>query len=270
MARVSLLGELSASIAHELHQPLAAILCNAQAAQRLLPATPDRAEIRSIIDDIVADDRRAGLLISRLKASMTKTAPQRQTLHVPAIAEEALALARGELLTSGTTVAMHFAENLPLVSGDRIQLQQVLLNLIVNAARAQQNRPQAQRQITLGARRASDSDLQVEVRDRGDGIPPEQLTAVFEPFFTTKVDGLGMGLSICRTIVEDHGGSLWASNNLDQGATFHFTLPVAGDAGTDTSRLPSASLSWPRGTVYGGWVDRPVVADCEGGGSENL
>lgn len=240
IARVSLFGELSASIAHELHQPLAAILCNAQAAQRLLRTAPAPDEIRSIIDDIVADDRRAGLLISRLKASMTKAPPQRQPLHLQEVANEVLVLTRGELVACGTTVTTRFAESLPLVSADRIQLQQVLLNLVVNAARAQQDRPQSHRQITLTARPTSESVLQLEVTDRGHGIPPGQLAVIFEPFFTTKVDGLGMGLSICRTIVEDHGGVLWASNNPDEGATFHFTLPVAGCA---VAPAPSVSFA---------------------------
>lgn len=254
IARVSLLGELSASIAHELNQPLTAILSNAQAAQRLLRVspTPDLDLIRDIVDDIAADDRRAGLVIKRLQTVMTKSEPQHLPLHLEEVVEEALALGHGELVARDVSATKHFAETLPTVSADRIQMQQVVLNLILNAAQAQQELPRSERQIRFQAWRTADGGLQLDVIDRGHGIAPDQLTAIFEPLVTTKIDGIGMGLAICRAIVEDHGGRLWASNNAGPGATFHLTLPplcpslAADQADPPAPRRTSKPVSLPQ------------------------
>ncbi len=228
LTRVSLMGELAASLAHELNQPLTAILSNAQAAQRFLRMPePDLDTVREIVDDIAADDRRAGDVISRLRASMKKGEPRFQTLRCHDVVGGVLRLVRNELMLRQVSVVVECPDDLPGVRGDRVQLQQVLLNLILNAADAMRDAPVADRRITISARRGESDTVQATVSDRGRGIPADQISTVFEPFFTTKREGLGLGLAICRTIVEEHHGRLWAINNPDRGASFHLTLPAA-------------------------------------------
>jgi signal transduction histidine kinase len=235
-SRVVMLGELSGALAHELSQPLTAILSNAQAALRLLPADPvDLDELRNIVTDIVADDIRAGRVISRLRALLKNDPAQHLPLDVNEVALDALRLMRIDLLNRNVPVITQLGAGLPLVEGDRVQLQQVLLNLLINGREAMDGAPD--RTLTLRTVALTDGGVEVSVTDRGSGIPPENLERIFEPFVSAKPEGLGLGLAICRTIVTAHHGRLWATNNADRGASLHFTLrppktsvPPAGSA----------------------------------------
>lgn len=230
LSRVSMLGELSGSLAHELNQPLTAILSNAQAARRLLDrGVPDVTEVREILNDIVDQDRRAGDVIQRLRTMLKKGEVQRLPLDAGGLILESLRLMRGELAGRGVAVTTELAPDMPPVSGDRVQLQQVFLNLVINASDAMAALEPADRRLLVRAERDGDGGIRVSVSDRGCGIPADQLEAVFEPFVTTKAAGLGLGLAVCRTIVRAHGGEIRAENNGEgtPGATLRFVLPGA-------------------------------------------
>ncbi len=226
LSRVAMLGELSGSLAHELNQPLTAILSNAQAAQRFLKQDPPRIDrIPEILADIVSSDHRAGAVIARLRLLLRKEAAKRQALDINEVVVESLHLMRSDLIDRGVTVVTHLEPGLPRVDGDRSQLQQVLLNFIINGCDAMQGQEE-DRTLLVRTRGTPEGRVEVAVMDRGTGILPADLARVFEPFVTTKAQGLGLGLSICRSIVEAHGGSVWASNNAERGATLHFALPA--------------------------------------------
>jgi PAS domain S-box-containing protein len=226
LARVASLSELSGSLAHELNQPLAIILSNAQAAQRLLAKDPpDLKEVREILEDIVSEDRRAGDVIKRLRALLKRGDVERQPVRIDEVIQEVLALIRGDLVGRGIGVRYQPGDNPPTLFGDRIPLQQVVLNLITNAADAMAANVPAERQLTI-TEHCDGPVVRVCVSDAGCGLPTEA-GRIFEPFFTTKPHGLGMGLSICRTIVSAHGGRLWAEPNDPRGTKFHLELPVA-------------------------------------------
>ena len=228
LSRVAMLGELSGSLAHELNQPLTAILSNAQAAQRFLNQSPPRVEkLAEILIDIVKSDHRAGAVIQRLRSMLRKEEAQRHPLDVNEVVEESLRLVRSDLLNRQVVVSTELAEALPAVSGDRNQLQQVLLNLMINGCDAMDGRP-AESRLLVRTRGTANGNVEISVADRGAGIPSEDLERIFEPFVTTKAHGLGLGLPICRSIVEAHGGRLWATNNADRGATVHCELPAQG------------------------------------------
>jgi PAS domain S-box-containing protein len=229
LSRVALLGELSGSLAHELNQPLAAILSNAQAAQRFLAQSPPRVEqLGEILSDIVKSDHRARSVIQRLRAMLRKEAVQHQRLDLNELVEESLRLMRSDLEHREVKADAVLAAALPAVMGDRPQLQQVLLNLMINGCDAMAAGA-VERRLLLRTCRNTRGQVEVSVGDRGTGIGPAELERIFEPFVTTKAQGLGLGLSICRSIVEAHGGRLWASNNADAGATLHVELPAAAD-----------------------------------------
>lgn len=227
LTRVAILGQLSGALAHELTQPLTAILSNAQAGQRLLGTSrPDGREIRLIFDDIVRNDKRAGEVIARLREMLKRGELQILRLDLEQLIREMLTLARSELAARQVETDLEVDRELPLVKGDRVQLQQVLLNLLMNAAEAMAaNAPRDRRVRVRVARRGT--GVCTTISDCGPGIPAHQLETVFDAFYTTKDNGLGLGLSICRSIVTAHGGRLWASNNLPRGSSFHFTLPAA-------------------------------------------
>jgi two-component system, LuxR family, sensor kinase FixL len=227
LSRVAMLGELSGSLAHELNQPLTAILSNAQAAQRFLARdNPDLNEVREILQDIVNDDKRAGEVISGLRLLLTKGQMQSQPLDLNHVVSDVLRLVRSDLLNSGVIVNTDLLRGLPAATGDRVQLQQVMINLVVNGCEAMASVDGAARQLAVRTALTAEGEVCVSVSDLGHGIPHHNLERVFDPFFTTKTHGLGLGLAVCRTIVAAQGGRLWAANNTGRGASFHFTLPA--------------------------------------------
>lgn len=233
LSRVALLGELSGSLAHELNQPLAAILSNAQAAQRFLERDAGNIdEVREILADIVADDKRAGEVIRRLRALLKKEEFVHRPVDVNEVVGEVLRMIRSDLLNRNVTVKNDLATDLPMARGDIVHLQQVLLNLFMNACDAMAALAPPDRLLSVSTRLTNDGVIEVCVADQGWGIPPDQLEKVFEPFMTTKAHGMGLGLLVCRTIVQSHGGKLWAVNNAKRGATFHFTLSTYGESHT--------------------------------------
>jgi two-component system, LuxR family, sensor kinase FixL len=227
LSRVATLGELSGSLAHELNQPLTAILSNAQAAQRFLAKHPPRLDkLSEILADIVSSNRRASGVIQRLRVLLRKEDAQHGPLDVNEVVEEALRVMRSDLLSRQISVETRLATGLPAVNGDQSQLQQVLLNVVINGCDAM-DRQSGDRQLTITTHNTAYGTVRVTVADRGHGIPTVDLGRIFEPFMTTKSHGMGLGLAICRSIVEAHGGKLWATNNPAQGATLHCELPAA-------------------------------------------
>ena len=229
LARVSVLGQLSGALAHELNQPLSAIHANAEAALLILERQPVELapEIREILDDIVAADQRAALVIRRLAALLKRGEARLQALETRELVDDVLDLAHGELVTRRVIVTANVPVHAPAVRGDRIQLQQVFLNLILNGCEAMADVPAAERRLLLTVEAEGRNDVHFAIRDRGTGIPASLIDRVFEPFVTTKAEGLGLGLSISRTIVVAHGGRLWAENNPDRGVTMHCVLATA-------------------------------------------
>jgi PAS domain S-box-containing protein len=227
LSRLTTIGELAGSLAHELNQPLTAILSNAQAAQRLLEREPqDIAEVSEILHDIVESDKHAGEVIQRLRAMLRKGEERLEPLDMTEIVQDVLKLARSDLLNHGVAVTTELSSGLPAIAGDRVQLLQVLLNLVLNGIDAMAREPRDRRRLVFGTERRDDGDVHVWVTDSGAGIREEQTDRVFEPFFTTKSSGMGLGLSVCRTIITAHGGRIWATNNAVQGATLHLGLPA--------------------------------------------
>jgi two-component system sensor kinase FixL len=224
LSRVAMLGELSGALAHELNQPLSAILSNAQAAQRLLRFDPpEMTEVEDILADIVADDRRAGDVIQRLRTWLRKEQVEHVPLGVNGVVLDALHLVRGDLQQRNVDVQLELAGEIPRVLGDRIQLQQVLLNLVMNGADAMDG---ATTTRTLCVRTtATAHGARVDVLDSGRGIAPEIRHTMFEPFETTKPNGMGMGLAVCRTIIEAHGGHVWAEDRSEGGTCVAFEIP---------------------------------------------
>jgi signal transduction histidine kinase len=231
IGRVSTMGELTASLAHELTQPLAAILHNAQAAQHILGAgTVNLEEIREILADIVDDDRRADGVIRRLRGLLKKGALEFATLDINEIMTEMMRLVSSEAALRNVSVRLELAPRLPPTQGDRVQLQQVILNLVLNGLDAMPEQVTGARTLALHTAKDSATTIRVEVQDRGRGIDGADLDNIFQAFYTTKATGLGMGLAIARSIVEAHGGQLEARNNPEGGATFSFTLPISDQA----------------------------------------
>ena len=231
LSRVAVLGELSGALAHELNQPLTAILSNVQAAQRILAREPpDLEEVQSILGDVVAEDLRAREVMKRLRLLMEKGEVSQHRLDVNAVVRDVLRLVNSDLLLHGVTAHTHLAGDLPAVTGDRVQIQQVLLNLIVNGCHAMNDGNGEERRLVLRTEARDGDGVLVTVSDRGAGILPGDLERIFEPFFTTHAGGMGLGLAVCRSIIGAHGGKLWASNNEGAGASFHFTLPARASA----------------------------------------
>jgi PAS domain S-box-containing protein len=225
LSRVFTLGELSGSLAHELSLPLTAILSNAQAAQRILAnGETDLAELRKILNEVISEDKRAGEVIRRLRLWLKNGEVQQHSLPINQVVHDVLKLIRSD---QHVTVDTELARNLPTVIGDPVQLQQVLVNLVVNACDAMTGctTPERRLLIRTGIENGSSAVI-VSVTDRGSSIPEERMKQIFEPFFSTKAKGMGLGLSVCRTIIAAHRGQLWATNNADCGATFHFSLPI--------------------------------------------
>jgi signal transduction histidine kinase len=227
LGRVAVLGQLSGALAHELRQPLAAILANAEAARHLVEREPiDVAELGAIHTDVVAEARRAAAVIDGLRAMHQRRDMRLEAIAPEDLVREALRLAHTEIMTRGVSATWNIESALPAVLADRVQIQQVLLNLILNSCEAMAERDASDRLLTLGA---SESGAHVcfSVRDAGTGIPDALIEKLFEPFVTTKPEGLGLGLSIARTVVDTHGGRIWAENARGRGATISFLLPSA-------------------------------------------
>ena len=225
IARVTTMSELAAALAHEIRQPIAGALMNAKACVRWVAREqPDLAEARAAAERMVVDTTRAAEIIGRVASLYKKGAPQRELVDVNAVARETLELLRSASERQGVVIHAELAPDLPSVPGDRVQLQQVLMNLMMNAIEAMQG---TGGELTLRSELRGDGALLFSVADTGVGLPPAQPGAIFEAFFTTKPQGTGMGLSISRSIIEAHGGKLWADGGAPRGATFHFTLPGA-------------------------------------------
>jgi signal transduction histidine kinase len=225
LARVAALGQLSGALAHELNQPLASICSNAQAARHLLNRRPaDLGEVDAILQDIVSQDQRAAQVIRRLRALLKRGETRLQSVDMTELVNEALELAHGELIARAVTATAVIPPDVPPVSGDRVQLQQVLLNLILNACEAMDTTAPPDRRLFLMVGSDARNNVQLSIRDCGPGIPSALIDHLFEPFVTTKPEGLGLGLSISRTIVAAHGGRMWAENNAGGGATVHCLL----------------------------------------------
>ena len=227
VTRTTTAGQLAASLAHELNQPLTAILSNAQTAQVLLAANPpDLAEVRDALGDIEHDSQRAGEVIRRLRALFNKTGQERSVLQINDVIQETLDLLRSEFVMKGVFSQVDLDPTLPKVLGNRIELQQVVLNLVVNAMDAMSECPPGQRRLLIKACGREPREICVCIQDSGPGIRVQPISRLFEPFFTTKPGGMGMGLAISHSILEAHGGRFGAVNNPDCGATFHLTLPI--------------------------------------------
>ena len=226
VSRMTMMGEIAASLAHELNQPLAAILNNSQAAQRLMSTgRAQPTDTMQILTDIADDCQRAGEVIWRLRGLLSREESARQPLSLNLVVHDVQHLLRSELITRHARLTLALNDDLPNVVADRIQLQQVVLNLALNALDAMSDHEMSDRQLLI-ATSSQGHFVQVDVRDHGPGIAPEHLGRLFDPFFSTKPSGLGMGLRICSSIVRAHGGRIWAVNNAESGATFSFTVPL--------------------------------------------
>ena len=233
--RVSMMGQLASALAHELNQPLGAILRNAEAAELFMQdAEPNLDEVRAIIADIRKDDQRAGEVIDRLRALLKRRDIETRALSVSTLLEEVRALTRADAAARGVKLTIQCEPKLPAIRGDRVHLQQVLINLIINAMDALGESRRGDGRVTASARYQAPGVIEIAVSDNGTGIPPDRLASVFDPFFTTKPHGMGMGLPISRTIIEAHGGTIVAANVEGGGASFRFTLPEDGDAASPT------------------------------------
>ena len=232
--RVMLMGEMTASIAHEINQPIAAAITNASACLRWLAAQPpDMVEAREALGRIIRDGNRASEVIARIRALIRKVPPRRTRLNINEAILEVIALTDGDLRRSGITLQTRLSSALPPVAADRVQLQQVMLNLIANAIEAMSGSADEPHELTMVSGANNSGDVFVEVRDSGPGLDPASLDSLFDPFYTTKPEGMGMGLAISRSIVEAHGGRLSAAPNQPRGAVFRFTLPIEAVAATD-------------------------------------
>jgi signal transduction histidine kinase len=224
--RITTMGELTASIVHEVNQPITAAVTYALAARRWLSAEPpDFGEVSEALADIIKEGNRASEVIGRIRDLIKKAPPRKDRVEINGAIREVIELAYSEAVKNGVSVQTQFAESLPLIQGDRVQLQQVMLNLIINAIQAMSGLAAGARELRITTENADSEGVRLAVRDSGPGLSPENLQRLFEPFYTTKPNGMGMGLSICRSIIEAHGGRLWATGQ-PRGALFQFTIPA--------------------------------------------
>jgi C4-dicarboxylate-specific signal transduction histidine kinase len=255
--RISTLGEMTTSIAHEVNQPLFAIVSNAQTGLRLLSREhPDMQELGEALEDIANDGNRAANVIDRVRSLTHKQQPQRSHLAVNDVVREVLALIAPNAEARGIVIQQELTAGLPAVEGDPIQLQQVILNLLINGAQAMRNNQPGTRELIVRTAMYKGS-VCLTVQDNGLGLVDDQVKRIFDPFFTTKIGGIGMGLSINRSIVEAHKGRIWATQNPDRGATFHVTLPTVNcDVMDDESLRIDSSMV---GSQWSG-SDKQLVA----------
>jgi C4-dicarboxylate-specific signal transduction histidine kinase len=230
MDRLAAMGQLTASLAHELHQPLGAILRNSEAARMMLASgQPSVAELQEIVDDILKDDKRAAEIIRRMRSLVRKRELNEEPLDLNDIVRETVALVAPAARSKSVRLETDLQNAPALVVGDRVHLQQVLLNLVLNGLDAMAQTSPADRRLQVRTA-TTDGHVELAVRDRGSGIPAESIGEIFEPFVTTKTEGMGMGLSIARSIIEAHHGRIAAENNADAGATIRFSIPVVRSA----------------------------------------
>jgi len=233
VGRVSMMGQLASALAHEINQPLGAILRNAEAAELFLQnASPDLEEIRGILVDIRKDDQRAGSVIDRMRALLKRQNLNKRSVDLGEVVGEVVALVRFDAAVRHVKLELAMPDYLPPVCGDVVHLQQVLLNLIVNGMDAVDEANAGERRVSVTASLDGAQAVEIAVSDSGRGVPADKLLHIFDPFFTTKPNGMGMGLPICRTIIEAHHGRLWAENRPEGGASFRFTLPIAAEGAT--------------------------------------
>jgi signal transduction histidine kinase len=231
MNRVGMMGELAASLAHEITQPIGSARNNAHAALNFIDQQPlNLGEVREALDGILGDAKRAADIIDRIRDHIKKAPPRKGRFDLNAAINEVVELARTAIINNGVSVGTRVVEGLFPVQGDRVQLQQVVLNLILNAAEAMGSVEEGPRELLISTEQSPPNGVIVAVRDSGRGIALEDLERVFEAFYTTKSSGVGMGLAICRSIIDTHGGRLWAGANEPRGAIFQFTLPSAGES----------------------------------------
>ena len=222
------MGQLAASISHEVMQPITAGINNAAAALNWLAAQPPKLdEVRQALGEAVKEGNRAIDVIGRIRALIKKAPPRKDTCDINEAIRDVVGLTHGEMVKNNISAHTQLAEDLPRVQGDKVQLQQVILNLIINAVDAMSSISTGSRELFISTAKGV-GGIVVTVRDSGPGLSPESVERLFDAFYTTKADGMGMGLSICRSIVEAHGGRIWASREFGQGATFQFTLPLPG------------------------------------------
>jgi C4-dicarboxylate-specific signal transduction histidine kinase len=232
VARITTIGELTASIAHEVNQPIAAVVANADACVAWLARPlPDLAEARAAAERAVQSATRASEVIVRIRSMIVKATPEKGPVHLNSVIQETAALAAGQAKKNGVTLDLALDPGLPPVFGDSIQLQQVILNLAVNGIEAMSTVESQRRVLTFRSESPTPGHVQVSVEDFGTGIRPENLGRLFDAFFTTRSGGMGMGLSISRSIIEAHGGKLWAQSDGQSGSAFRFTLPAAKEPG---------------------------------------
>ncbi len=239
VSRVSTMGQLASALTHELNQPLGAILRNAEAAEIFLQnEKPNLDEVRAILTDIRRDDKRAGNVIDRMRALYKRRSLVLNPLDLRELVEDTIALTRTDASARHIKLAVEMPSHLPMAQGDRVHLQQVLLNLILNGMDAMAGVPKARQVLTVRASETKNGNLQVVVNDHGTGISPDDAARIFEPFFTTKLNGMGMGLAISQTIIEAHGGDIWVESKASKGTTFTFILPRAGHEKVKDGDLP--------------------------------
>jgi signal transduction histidine kinase len=235
--RITTMGQLTASIAHEVAQPVAAVVTNAEGALRWVNLQPpDLQEVRETLGRIVRDGRRAGEVLGGIRALIAKTPPHKDRLDLNNMILEVIALTRSEIHKNGVTLRTQLAPELPPVQGDRVQLQQVMLNLILNAVESMSGMSEGSRDLLISSEGGA-GRVRVAVQDSGPGLSPQSENRLFEAFYTTKPNGMGMGLTICRSIIEAHGGRLRVAANEPRGAMFHFTLPLEWDEAAPGWRL---------------------------------
>jgi PAS domain S-box-containing protein len=240
VARVTSLGALAASIAHEVNQPLAGIVTNASTCLRMMSADPPNVEgARETMRRTIRDGNRAATVITRLRALFDKKEARTELVDLNAATRDVIALLLSELQRSGVVLRVEFADQLPAVTGDRVQLQQVILNLLLNASEAMSGVEHRPRQLVIRTERDGDSDVRLTVQDAGSGFEPQAVNSLFEAFYTTKAGGMGIGLSVSRSIIESHHGRIWASPNDGPGATFAFAIPCASEGAIDAGGLSS-------------------------------
>ena len=245
--RLSMVGELSVAIAHELNQPLAAILANVGAARRYLSHNPPNlVQVREIVDAIAQDNRRAAAVIQKVGALLRRDDLPRAPLQLNDVVEDVIDIARGDIIGRGVSLSIRSERGLAPIAGDRVQLQQVLLNLVLNACDAMESVPETVRRLTVVTTGGLDHRVRVTVSDTGPGVAGHLLENVFEPFVTSKPQGLGLGLAVCRSIVTGHEGTLWAENNPDGGASFCFELPCLEIESLAATAVPSPAPSTPQ------------------------